>query len=99
MMISALKDKNPVIFIEHRWLHHIKDAVPENLYHSSLDKAQILRKGLDITIVTTSQSPVNTISLLKEFNFPIVKSAEKKKKKIKNIPKKEEKKEEKQKNG
>ena len=64
----------------------------------NFDKVETIR-GLDITIVTTSQSPVNTISLLKEFNFPIVKSAEKKKKKIKNIPKKEEKKEEKQKNG
>ncbi len=64
----------------------------------NFDKVDRIR-GLDVTIVTTSQSKEETISLLKEFNFPIVKSTEKKKKKIKKIPKKEEKQEEKEKNG
>ena len=64
----------------------------------NFDKVDRIR-GLDVTIVTTSQSKEETISLLKEFNFPIVKSVEKKKKKIKKVPKKEEKKEEKEKNG
>ena len=64
----------------------------------NFDKVDRIR-GLDVTIVTTSQSQEETISLIKEFNFPIVKSTEKKKKKIKKIPKKEEKKEEKEKNG
>ena len=40
---------------------------------------------MDITIVTTSNSKENTISLLKEFNFPIVKDSEKRKKKNKKI--------------
>ena len=60
----------------------------------NFDKVDRIR-GLDITIVTTSQSKDNTISLLKEFNFPIVKSPEKKKKKIKKIPINDNKKEEK----
>ena len=60
----------------------------------NFDKVDKIR-GLDITIVTTSQSKDNTISLLKEFNFPIVKSPEKKKKKIKKIPINDNKKEEK----
>ena len=64
----------------------------------NFDKVDRIR-GLDITIVTTSDSKQDTISLLKEFNFPIVKSAEKKTKKIKNIQKKEEKVEETEKNG
>ena len=64
----------------------------------NFDKVERIR-GLDITIVTTSHSPESTISLLKEFNFPIIKGGEKKKKKIKKIPKQEEKKEENEKNG
>lgn len=64
----------------------------------NFDKVDRIR-GLDITIVTTSDSKQDTISLLKEFNFPIVKSAEKKSKKIKNIQKKDEKVEETEKNG
>ena len=27
MMMAAIKDNNPVIFIEHRWLHHVKDVL------------------------------------------------------------------------
>ena len=42
-------------------------------------------KGMDVTIVTTSHSKENTVSLLKEFNFPIVKDTEKRKKKVKKI--------------
>ena len=63
----------------------------------NFDKVETIR-GLDITIVTTSKSKENTIFLLKEFNFPIVKSTEKKKKKIKKIIRQEEK-TEKEKNG
>ncbi len=60
----------------------------------NFDKVDTIR-GLDITIVTTSQIKENTITLLKEFNFPIIKSVDKKKKKIKKVPTKEEGKEEK----
>ena len=34
MLISAIEDNNPVIFIEHRWLHNIKDAVPAEPYRA-----------------------------------------------------------------
>jgi acetoin:2,6-dichlorophenolindophenol oxidoreductase subunit beta len=61
MMIAALKDKNPVIFIEHRWLHHIKDTVPEEIYISELDKAQILKYGSDVTIVTNSLMTIESM--------------------------------------
>jgi pyruvate dehydrogenase E1 component beta subunit len=65
MMIAALKDKNPVIFIEHRWLHHIEDAVPEEMYPSELDKAQILRYGSDVTIVANSLMTIETMKAAK----------------------------------
>lgn len=61
MMIAALKDKNPVIFIEHRWLHHIKDTVPEEMYISKLDKAQILKYGSDVTIVANSLMTIESM--------------------------------------
>ena len=58
----------------------------------NFDKVETIR-GLDITIVTTSKKIEDTISLLKEFNFPIMKDTTKKKKKYKKIINKEEKKE------
>ena len=59
----------------------------------NFDKVDTI-KGMDVTIVTTSNSKENTVSLLKEFNFPIVKDTEKRKKKIKKIIKTEKKEEE-----
>ena len=59
----------------------------------NFDKVDTIR-GMDITIVTTCYNKENTILLLKEFNLPIIKDLDKKKKKIKktiNIDKKEEK--------
>jgi len=44
-------------------------------------------KGLDVTIVTTSKSKEDTILLLKEFNFPIIKNFEKKVKKVEIVEK------------
>jgi large subunit ribosomal protein L5 len=44
-------------------------------------------KGLDVTIVTTSKSKEDTILLLKEFNFPIIKNLEKKAKKVEKVEK------------
>jgi len=44
-------------------------------------------KGFDVTIVTTSKSKEDTIVLLKEFNFPILKNFEGKAKKIKKLEK------------
>tara|TARA_A100001011_G_scaffold394950_1_gene488572 strand:- start:844 stop:1461 length:618 start_codon:yes stop_codon:yes gene_type:complete len=62
----------------------------------NFDKVDTIR-GMDITIVTTSNSKDNTIYLLKEFNFPIIKDTEKRKKKIKKIIKEENKEETKEK--
>ena len=64
----------------------------------NFDKVDRIR-GMDITIVTDSNSPTDTIFLLKEFNFPIVQGQKKRGKKIKTATKEEERKEEKKNNG
>ena len=54
MLISAIEDNNPVISLEHRWLYEIKDSVPISPYRVPLDKAKIMKVGIDITIVGIS---------------------------------------------
>ncbi len=54
LLISAVEDDNPVIFIEHRWLYGISDYVPEKMYREPLHKAKITREGKDITIISSS---------------------------------------------
>lgn len=54
MLMAAIRDENPVIFIEHRWLHHITDDVPEAAYGTPLDQARLLHSGQDVTIAAFS---------------------------------------------
>lgn len=54
MLIAAVEDDNPVIFIEHRWLHNIADRVPTEIYRVPLGRARVLHHGNDVTIAAFS---------------------------------------------
>jgi len=54
LLISSIRDDNPVIFIEHRWLHGISGQVPENTFTVPIGSCRIAKQGNDITIVCTS---------------------------------------------
>jgi pyruvate dehydrogenase E1 component beta subunit len=54
LLIASVEDNNPVIFIEHRWLHNTFGYVPEGTYRVPLGQARIARQGGDITIAATS---------------------------------------------
>jgi pyruvate/2-oxoglutarate/acetoin dehydrogenase E1 component len=54
LLTAAIRDNNPVIFIEHRWLYWAEADVPEEPFTIPLGQANTLREGDDITIVATS---------------------------------------------
>ena len=54
LLVSAIRDDNPVVFIEHKLLYKTKGDVPEELYEIPLGKADIKREGNDLTIVATA---------------------------------------------
>ncbi len=54
LLISAIKDENPVVYIDDRWLYKFEGDVPEEIYTIEIGKGIIRRQGKDITIVTTS---------------------------------------------
>ena len=54
LLIAAIEDDNPVVFLEHRWLHHIKGVVPEGYYTVPIGPARLARTGSDVTIVAFS---------------------------------------------
>ena len=54
LLTSAIRDNNPVIVFEHRWLYWQEEDVPEESYTIPIGDGNILRKGSDITIVATS---------------------------------------------
>ncbi len=53
LLIEAVKNDNPVIFVEHKKLYAEKGPVPEESYTIPFGQAEIKRKGNDITIVAT----------------------------------------------
>ena len=65
LMISSIRDNNPVIFFEHRWLHNISGNVPKKIYNVPIGKAKILSKGKDITIVSFSEALIQVLRLKK----------------------------------
>jgi len=54
LLISAVKDNNPVVFLEHRWLHNTHGDVPEEMYEVPSGKAHVVKEGSDIAIAATS---------------------------------------------
>jgi len=54
LLVSSIRDDNPVVFIEHKLLYKTKGEVPEELYEIPLGKADIKREGKDLTIVATA---------------------------------------------
>ncbi len=53
-LVTALRDDNPVIYMEHRLLHGLKTDVPEELYTVEFGKARVLEEGSDVTVVGIS---------------------------------------------
>jgi len=61
LLISAIRDDNPVISIEHRWLYFIEGDVPKKPIAIPLGEPNILKKGKDITVVATSWMNVEAL--------------------------------------
>jgi len=74
LMISAVEDNNPVIFIEHRWLQNIVEKVPKDPYRTPIDKARLVREGEHLSLVAFSYMVTEAIRIadaLKEFGIDI----------------------------
>ena len=51
LLLSAIENDNPVLFLEHKALYRLKGDVPEGYYSTPLRKAAVAREGKDVTIV------------------------------------------------
>ncbi len=61
LLTAAIRDDNPVISIEHRWLYWQEGSVPEYSYTIPIGEPAVLRKGSDVTVVGTSWMNVEAI--------------------------------------
>ena len=61
LLLESIQDDNPVVFLEHRWLHNIQGEVSKKPKHIPLGKARMVREGFDITLVAMSYMVVEAI--------------------------------------
>lgn len=55
LLKAAIRDENPVLFFEHVLLYNLKEDLPEEEYLLPLEKAEVVRTGKDVTILTYSR--------------------------------------------
>ena len=54
LLVSAIRDDNPVVFLEHKLLYGIEGEVDDDLYEIPIGKCKVVREGSDVTIVATA---------------------------------------------
>ncbi len=54
LLVAAIRDNNPVLFMEHKLLYRSKGAVPEETYTIPFGQAEVKRQGRDLTVLAYS---------------------------------------------
>lgn len=68
LLLAAIEDLNPVVFLEHKLLYKTTGPVPETRYTCPIGKAEIAREGRDLTIVAWSVSVVRALAAAKSLD-------------------------------
>ena len=55
LLKTAIRDEDPVVFLEHKLLYAHKEEIPEGEYTIPLGEAKVKREGKDLTIITWSR--------------------------------------------
>ncbi|UZW16205.1 alpha-ketoacid dehydrogenase subunit beta [Clostridium pasteurianum] len=66
LIITAIEDDNPVIFMEHKMLYAMKGEVPEEIKAIPFGVADIKREGKDITIIATGRMVHESLKAAKQ---------------------------------
>ncbi len=61
LLLSSIFDDNPVVFLEHRWLHNVEGDVPQGDFWVPIGKAHLLEEGDDLTIVSMSYMTIEAL--------------------------------------
>lgn len=61
LLLAAIFDPDPVMFLEHRWLHNLRGEVPDSDCQIPLGKAALLRNGADVTVVAMSLMTIEAL--------------------------------------
>lgn len=62
LLLSSIRDNNPVIFMEHKLLYRARGEVPEGSDAIPLGSAEVKRAGDDVTVIATSLMVPRTLA-------------------------------------
>jgi pyruvate dehydrogenase E1 component beta subunit len=68
LLAASVMDDNPVVYIDDRWLYEIKGEVPADLYHTPIGRASVIKRGKDVTIVSSSYMTVIALKAAKQLD-------------------------------
>jgi acetoin:2,6-dichlorophenolindophenol oxidoreductase subunit beta len=68
LIIAAIRDDDPVIFVENKTLYGAKGQVPQEKYSIPLGKGEVKRRGDDLTIVAISRMVVESLKAATELD-------------------------------
>jgi len=54
LLVASVKDDNPVVYIDDRWLYNDVGEVPDELYSVPIGKGVVRKEGKEATVVATS---------------------------------------------
>ena len=66
MLLSAIRDKDPVVMLEHKLCYNIEGEVPDEDYIVPFGQAAVRREGTDVTIVGWSRQVLNALKAAEE---------------------------------
>ena len=66
LLLESIFDEDPVIFLEHRWLHSLQGEVPEGDYRIPIGEAKLIDEGVNITITSLSYMTIEAIHAIME---------------------------------
>jgi pyruvate dehydrogenase E1 component beta subunit len=68
LMVAAIRDDNPVVYVDDRWLHHIEGEVPPDIYEVPIGKGIVRKPGTDLTLVSVSHMMLHALKAASELS-------------------------------
>ncbi len=66
LLKSAVRDDNPVLFLEHKALYRRQGQIPEEEYTIPIGKAKVVKEGTDVTVIANQLELMFTLEVASE---------------------------------
>ncbi|GAB3125491.1 alpha-ketoacid dehydrogenase subunit beta [Glaciibacter psychrotolerans] len=67
LLTAAIRDDDPVIFLENLALYNTKGEVPDGEQVAEIGRAAVVKEGTDLTVVTYSRATVTALEVARQF--------------------------------